>query len=116
MHSEEEPIKYNCRRCGTCCRWPGVVRLLPDEISGIADYLGLAPVDFIARYTALAPDRQGLILTEQDGGACIFLEGNLCRINPVKPLQCRDFPARWNFAGFEQLCQARKIETGQLCQ
>lgn len=111
MHrmSANPSIQYACRQCGACCRWPGIVRLRPDEIQPLADCLGMAPADFIARYTALAPDRQGLILTEQADGACIFLEGNRCRVHAVKPQQCRDFPARWNFAGFEKLCQARRI-------
>ncbi len=103
-------IQYLCRQCGACCRWPGVVRLRPEEIAPLAGHLGMPPAEFIARFTTLAPDRLGLILTEQSDGACIFLEKNLCRVHAVKPLQCRDFPARWNFNGFEKLCQARRIE------
>lgn len=86
------------------------MRLLSEEINPMADYLGIPPEEFIARFTMLAPDRAGLILTEQPDGACIFLENNLCRVHAVKPLQCQDFPGNWNFTGFEKMCQARKID------
>ena len=36
----------------------------------------------------------------------MFLEGNECAVQPVKPQQCRDFPNLWNFPGFEQTCRA----------
>lgn len=102
-------IEYECRQCGACCRLPGIVRLQPEEIGPMADYLGIPLDEFIARFTMLAPDRAGLILTEQPDGACVFLENNLCRVHAAKPLQCQDFPGNWNFDGFEKICQARKI-------
>ena len=101
--------EYICQRCGTCCRWPGIVKLQPEEPALIADYLGITPAEFIARYTLLAPDRKSLILTEQSDGSCTFLKGNDCQIHPVKPQQCQDFPLRWNFAGFEKLCRAKRV-------
>ena len=27
-------------------------------------------------------------------------------INEVKPQQCRDFPNKWNFPGWRQVCEA----------
>ncbi|NBT90581.1 MAG: YkgJ family cysteine cluster protein, partial [Verrucomicrobia bacterium] len=42
-------------------------------------------------------------------GACIFLEGQDCRIQPVKPQQCRDFPNAWNFPGWRDICMATEI-------
>ena len=33
-----------------------------------------------------------------------------CRINPVKPRQCRDFPNKCNFPGWRDLCRAREVE------
>ena len=72
----------------------------------MAVFLGLTEVDFIARYTRLRADRKGLALTEQTDGACVFLEGRDCRVQAVKPGQCRDFPNGWRFPGFEQVCRA----------
>lgn len=98
---------YLCQRCGNCCRWPGWVRLTENDITALAGFLGLSEFDFVQRYTELRPDRRGLVLKEQPGGACIFLEGaNRCRVNPVKPAQCRGFPNTWNFPGWEKNCDA----------
>ena len=62
--------------------------------------------DFIQQFMRLRPDRLGLALKEQPDGACIFLAGNECTVQPVKPQQCRDFPNLWNFPGFEKTCRA----------
>jgi hypothetical protein len=51
-----------------------------------------------------------LALMDKPNGECIFLDGDLCRIQPVKPQQCRDFPNLWNFPGFEKSCQSVPIE------
>jgi hypothetical protein len=100
------PIVYDCQRCTACCRWPGQVKLTDAEITALAAHLGLGEFDFIQRYTRLRPDRRGLALVEQPDGACVFLDGRDCRVQPVKPQQCRDFPNGWRFPGFEQWCRA----------
>jgi Fe-S-cluster containining protein len=100
------PVFHECQRCTACCRWPGQVRVSEAEIARLAVFLGMSEVDFIQRHTRLAADRRGLALQEQPGGECVFLEGADCRVQPVKPQQCRDFPNLWNFPGFEQICRA----------
>ena len=102
-------MAFRCRRCGACCRWPGCVKLLPGEFEAIAAFLGVAAEEFSARYTRLSEDRQCLSLVERADGGCIFLEdapGTLakCAVDPVKPRQCRDFPERWNFPGWQDEC------------
>lgn len=72
----------------------------------MAAFLGLPEDEFIQRYMRLRPDRRGLVLAEQADGACVFLDGNDCRVQSVKPQQCRDFPNLWNFPGWEQECRA----------
>lgn len=104
------PIFYECQRCTACCRWPGQVRLEAEEIPRMAGFLGLEERDFIDRYTRLRADRRGLALTEEADGRCVFLDGCDCRIQPVKPRQCRDFPNRWNFPGFRDFCEAVAVE------
>ena len=103
------PIFFECDRCTACCRWPGQVRLSSEEISAIAAHLCLEESAFIQRFTRLASNRQGLALQDKPNGECIFLEGDACAINPVKPQQCRDFPNLWNFPGFEQVCRAKPV-------
>src|SRR6185436_14846462 len=100
------PIFYECQRCTACCRWPGQVRLTDEEIDRLAAFKGMAVGVFIERFTRLRKDRSGLALTEKINGECVFLEGNDCSIQPVKPQQCRDFPNLWNFPGFEKVCRA----------
>ena len=98
---------FCCRRCGACCRWPGCVRISESEADGIASFLGIPVREFVDRYTRLSPDRQFLSLLEKDDGACQWLSEEdppACRIEPVKPRQCRDFPEKWNFPGWEKLC------------
>lgn len=100
------PIFYECQRCTACCRWPGRVRVTDAEITRLAKFNGLSEHHFIQRFMRLRPDRRGLALEEKSNGECIFLDGNDCSVQPVKPQQCRDFPNRWNFPAFEKVCHA----------
>ena len=99
-------IHYQCQRCTNCCRWPGFVKVSAAEISALAEFLGETEYDFIQRYTRLRANRDGLALIEKPDGACIFLKGNDCSVQPVKPGQCRDFPNKWNFPGWREVCEA----------
>jgi uncharacterized protein len=72
----------------------------------IAEFLGLTEQDFLHRYTRLRTNRQGLSLLEKANHECIMLDGNSCRIHPVKPSQCAGFPNHWNFPGWRDVCQA----------
>ena len=100
------PVFLECQRCTACCRWPGQVKLSDEEISRLAAHLGLTEWEFIQRHTRLANDRRGLALMDKPNGKCVFLDGQDCRIQPVKPNQCRGFPNHWNFPGFEKMCRA----------
>ncbi|GDY20462.1 hypothetical protein LBMAG56_18070 [Verrucomicrobiota bacterium] len=101
------PIFHECQRCTACCRWPGQVRLTDAEITRLAAFTGLSESDFIQQFTRLTTDRRGLALLDKPDGACVFLDGENCAVQPVKPQQCRDFPNLWNFPGFEKICHAR---------
>jgi Fe-S-cluster containining protein len=100
------PIFHECQRCTACCRWPGQVRLTDAEITRLAAFQQLSEVDFIQQFTRLSADRQGLSLLDKPNGECIFLMGEDCSVQPVKPQQCRNFPNLWNFPGFEKICHA----------
>lgn len=100
---------WQCQRCTACCRWPGDVKISSPEITEIAGFLKLEESDFVVGYTRLRTDRRGLSLTEQPDASCIFLAGNDCAINEVKPQQCRDFPNKWNFPGWRQVCRATPV-------
>jgi uncharacterized protein len=110
QYSEHVPTFLECQRCTACCRWPGQVRLADGETARLAAFLKLGEVDFIQRHTRITYDRSGLALQEKPNGECIFLEGNGCTVQPVKPKQCRDFPNLWNSTGAEESCRAVRRE------
>ncbi|MEI6085851.1 MAG: YkgJ family cysteine cluster protein, partial [Verrucomicrobiota bacterium] len=91
------PIFHECQRCTACCRWPGEVRVTDAEVTRLAAFLGIAEDEFIQRNMRLRPDRRGLVLADKENGECVFLDGVDCRVQSVKPQQCRDFPNLWNF-------------------
>jgi Fe-S-cluster containining protein len=99
-------IFYECQRCTACCRWPGNVRVADDEIAALAKFKGLSEFDFIQKYTRLHSDKRGLSLIEKPNHECIFLDGVNCTVQPVKPQQCKDFPNKWNFPGWRDICHA----------
>ncbi len=99
-------IHYACQRCTNCCRWPGVVKVDVDEIDAIARFLGMSEHEFIQRHTRLRPDRRGLSLLEKSDASCEWLDGRDCRLQAVKPRQCRAFPNEWNFPGWREKCEA----------
>ncbi len=86
---------FQCRECGTCCRWPGHVLLTDGDIARLAAASGLPEKLFIERYTILAGNRRQLSLAEQPDGRCIFLKENRCTCYDARPNQCRDFPNGW---------------------
>ncbi len=110
--SENSPVNvlFRCVRCGACCRWEGNVCVEPEEIAAIAEFLGMDEDSFIDQYCQLRENRQGLSLIDGPDGACIMLVDNGCRINPVKPEQCRQFPNGWNFPGWRDKCQAVPVD------
>lgn len=106
MIEEKPEVVYKCARCGECCKWEGDVCLEEGEIDVIAGYLNLSAEDFISRFCRLRRNRQGLSLIDLEDGSCIMLEKGACRINDVKPEQCRQFPNGWNFPGWRDRCKA----------
>jgi uncharacterized protein len=104
-------MSFNCRCCGACCRWSGYVRVTEAELDAIAAHLDMPVRQFIEACCKLTRDRTGLTIIEKQDGSCLFLlPDNRCRIQPVKPKQCRDFPGKWNFPGHEAVCKARTAE------
>lgn len=90
---------FSCLRCGKCCRWGGHVLLEEDDITDLASGLGMPESEFIARYTELARNRHQLSLINRADGACVFLDGNHCRVYERRPEQCRTFPGTWSVPG-----------------
>ena len=113
MIQTEQPaagtVYFQCQRCANCCRWPGFVKISDAEITAISQFLGLTEADFIQDFTRLRPQRDGLALIDKPNGECVFLDGRNCRIQTVKPDQCRGFPNAWNFPGWREVCEALPV-------
>lgn len=104
-------VTYHCQRCGNCCRWPGDVIVTEREVEVIAAHLGLSVERFIQEHTRLSANRRHLSIVEKEDGSCFFLEGrNECRIQAVKPVQCRGFPNQWRFEGWREICEAIEVK------
>jgi Fe-S-cluster containining protein len=83
-------------------------------VEKIAAHLHLDVPDFVGRFTELHPDRSGLVLKNRPNGECSFLEGlNTCLVQNAKPFQCQGFPNAWNFPGWQELCEAIPVATGE---
>lgn len=99
MENGGKAVRYECTRCGACCRWAGDVCIETDEIHEISRFLNMDEQVFIDTCCRLRANRRGLSIRDAEDGACMMLTKDGCRINPVKPRQCRDFPNKWNFPG-----------------
>jgi Fe-S-cluster containining protein len=84
-----KPLVFQCQQCGDCCAGRGGIFVRPGEVAAMAAFLHLDEADFRARY--LEPSSLGtrLGITE---GVCVFMEDHRCRVHPVKPLICRQWP------------------------
>ncbi|MGE0227463.1 MAG: YkgJ family cysteine cluster protein [Dehalococcoidia bacterium] len=111
-------LRFECTRCGDCCRGPGRARVSPVDIQRLARHLGLSVDGFVARYTeqvvytapGLAPTQPELVLSKA-GEDCIFLQGDECSVHAAKPDGCRLGPFTFgilgsdrNWAHFQRIC------------
>jgi Fe-S-cluster containining protein len=82
---------FNCQQCGVCCSGRGGIHVKPQEVAAMAALLSMSEADFCRNYVEASVT--GPRLTVADNGVCVFLmEGNLCRVHPVKPFICRQWP------------------------
>jgi uncharacterized protein len=92
-HWYREGIKFKCQACGRCCLgFPGYVWLTSEDIKKISKHVKMTEKNFLEKY---ARNIYGLIsLKEMKAPTyeCIFFENNKCKIYPVRPVQCRNYP------------------------
>lgn len=91
------------------------MRITRDEVTRIAAYLNLEEDAFLERYCREPEIRShreagDLWLIDRPGPEmdCIFLENNLCAINPVKPVQCIGFPLKWRTPDVMDYCEGMR--------
>ena len=90
-------LKFKCTECGQCCSGgPGYAWVTEQEITAIAQHLGLSIEDFERRYVRQVEERKALLEYPQLGNPqnydCVFLKDKKCQIYSVRPKQCRTFP------------------------
>ena len=85
---EKRPV-FSCRQCGECCLGERGILVTAAEHEAMAAHLGLSPDDFAARYLVATP--LGPQLASRSGSCALQAEG-LCRVHPVKPFICRQWP------------------------
>jgi Fe-S-cluster containining protein len=91
-----QPMTFTCKRCGNCCKKIGIPWSELDPRLA-ADYLDVTLDDFIARYGFVRNEYSGEIEnTEFNAAPCPFLKCSMkhayCRIYPVRPWICKDYP------------------------
>ena len=100
MITKKTPLKdvlllgQNCQRRNNCCKH-GSGCLVGDDIRHIGDYLKISEKELIKDYLDEVERFNSKLFkpkTVKQGkpyGPCIFFDGNGCRIQEVKPLECR---------------------------
>lgn len=84
------PPAFSCRRCGECCRGRGGVRLNAEEAARAAAFLNMSLAEF-GRF--LAPGGPPWDIECGEKQKCLFSQPDgRCRIHPVKPKICRQWP------------------------
>lgn len=83
-------MKFECVKCGGCCKQNGALRLLVDDIERIAEFIGLTPEEFCRQYSVNHTYKNLYFIDIYD--RCCFLDkNNNCKINSVKPFFCSNY-------------------------
>lgn len=83
---------FECKRCGACCAGESTVSLSSEEIQSIAQFLNTSQEEFLKKYTVFKGKTR--IEMKTLNGYCIFFDFSkkICKIHPVKPLKCKEWP------------------------
>ncbi|MGL4420967.1 MAG: YkgJ family cysteine cluster protein [Gemmataceae bacterium] len=85
-------LRFECTQCGKCCTGePGYVWMTPEEVTRMANFLGMPESEFVAVHTRKARGR--VTLREKANGDCHFYDAKRgCTVYSVRPAQCRTWP------------------------
>ena len=108
--------RFDCRRCGACCRGPRGQVITPDEHAHLRGFDWEDDGDRFASGPIARHDNQGILRLEAPGGQCIFLDtDNACLVHKRlgfehKPLRCQLFPYR-----ITELANERRVVISPEC-
>ncbi len=88
--------RWECLRCGKCCRELDVPVTLDEEKR-------------LRKFGDVFSKKKIGVYLKKVGGCCIFLEGNRCRIYDLRPEACRRYPFYFRSKG----CSDAKIVVGE---
>ena len=86
-------LQFECTQCGACCSGePGYVWVDDEEVSAMADEMGLETEAFAKKFVRQVGSQQSLI--EYPDGDCILLDPvtRMCTVYESRPIQCRTWP------------------------
>lgn len=86
-------LRFGCKQCGRCCTGEeGYVWVTEEEISQLAESLGLARIAFENSFVRSVHGKKSLI--EFSNGDCVLFnaESKGCRAYQKRPAQCRTWP------------------------
>ncbi len=85
-------LRFECSRCGECCRGAGNVWVSDTEISSLAQVLEVSDAELRSLYTRRA-GRRGVVLRQKRNQDCVFWHSESgCKIYAQRPRQCRTDP------------------------
>ena len=86
-------FNFYCTGCGDCCRGGGNVYFSQEEMENVKEFLNLSEEKWSLMKDRLVQFKKNGLYVHSSSKACIFIDKeNLCRIYPVRPLQCRSYP------------------------
>lgn len=88
--------KFECKKCGKCCKWSGQVLLNTDDIKRLSDHFSLKETEFLSKYTRNDSSDRITLKDLPESSECVFLKDNKCSVWGDKPEQCKDFPKKFD--------------------
>ncbi len=89
----KDGLRFKCTQCGDCCTGaPGYVWVNKEEITNLAQLVGMGVEHFEAKYVRKIGIRKSLV--EFPNGDCVFFDGESrkCTVYEARPRQCRTWP------------------------
>lgn len=86
---------FECKKCGACCKWDGVVKLTTEDIGRLSKNLNLEKEAFLSKHTKKC-DGHTVLKDKPDTTECLFLKNDKCSVWDFKPKQCADYPLKYN--------------------